>query len=225
MNLGELIQAARLRVDDLDSQGYLHSDEEMKGHANEGAMKLSWITLCIRDSTTPEICEINLVAGQSVYEIDQRIIGMYRFKIQETGCMLGSKKFEQMDMNCPGWEDETGEPTHLILGMDSGSIRVYPTPDADYTLRLTVARTPLVPMELPDETPERAIKEMWHPAIVAWMVYRCFTKRDVEAENMIRANQARAEFHRICGKNEEEANAAMDNYAMNHGWCFNDGRE
>lgn len=217
-------EKVRDRLDDHGQSQALYSSAEIYSHLNEGLREGAWRSMALRDSTTEEICRIPLVAGQSVYPIDGRIIGIQRSRLAETSTFLTPINFQRLDCSMGGdWENDVGEPYHLVVGMDNAALRVYPTPDKDYLLKLTVSRFPLVSLAKPDDEPEAGIPKHWHEAVVAWAVFRCLCKQDVETRDSRNAAINKAEFEEMFGT-REEANAQVDSYRMNHGWYINDGR-
>jgi len=75
--------------------------------------------------------DINVLPGQSVYDLDSRILRVF------SGRLLSSKRdltlcdLQQLNKNGSdnSFLDETGNPTSLIVDYTAGQIRVHPQPD------------------------------------------------------------------------------------------------
>lgn len=80
MNLGDLRQRYRTRVDDR-AVPYLWDDTDANGFLNEAVTEVAIRTRCFRDETTPSICSIPIVAGQTRYVLDPRVLEVLFAKI------------------------------------------------------------------------------------------------------------------------------------------------
>ena len=82
----------------------------------------------------------------------------------------------------------TGEPRIYTLDEATNKIRLYPVPDAEYTINLRIARLPLAAIAS-SSTPE--IQARYHLDLAEYAAWRCLMDNDVDGQ----ANKA-AERHK-----------------------------
>lgn len=192
MKLSELIAFVREIADDQVAK-YQWTDAFITRALNEGESQACRRARLIVDSSTAEVCRIALRSGKSVYDIDPRVLFVRRVKLSGRDVPLGFARVRDMDENCPGWEDETGEVVGWIPDFSSGKLRFYRAPDnSTQSVNLTVVREPLCQMAAPDSTPE--IKPRYHYRLADWALYRMFGQRDSEKYDPDRSLKHLAEF-------------------------------
>lgn len=197
MNLTALINAARQRLDDL-VEPYLWSRAQLVEYANDAERQACRNARLIIDSTTTAICSIALVADTPTYPLDKRIIHIRRVKGSWSTVPLRPASVIDLDNGRPGWEEETGDPSHYVKDMDTDLFRPFPTPATDGTVALTVHRIPLVDMEDGDDEPE--IRTAYHLGLVHWMEYRAYSRHDTQTMNPKAAQAAKDRFEAEFGK-------------------------
>ncbi len=151
---------------------------------------------CIRgrlltDSTTDEICAVELTAGVSTYAHDHRILYVLRGKITGALRPLSRVSFTRLDELVEGWEDLQGTPEAFVTGMDKGRLRLFKTPTAAGMMNLTVIRLPLADVTT-KTSPE--IPAYLHVSLIPWIKYRIYNNQDSELFNKMRADQELAQF-------------------------------
>lgn len=196
MTLEELIEKFRERTGD-DTVPYRTSDAECTDYLNDGQNEACRRARLIMDSTTPEICQITLAAGEATYALDSRVLVIRRAKLSGRSLALVRKSHKDLDRQAPDWQDETGEPRAYVPDMDDRSFRPYPTPEEAGTVTLTVARLPLDPMEQAQDEPE--IRVHLHEALLDWAMHRHFSKPDPDIHDEKRATYHEARFEREFG--------------------------
>lgn len=87
MNLGTLRARFRTRVDDR-AEPFLWEDDEVDGFLNEAVTEVAIRTHCFRDETTPSVCVVPLVAGQSRYPLDPRVLEVLHARVDDLRCDL-----------------------------------------------------------------------------------------------------------------------------------------
>jgi hypothetical protein len=221
MNLGDMINEYRTEADDF-VEPPMCSDNEIRTWVNQGCKEAARRKHIIVDSSTDSCCKINVVAGTAEYKLDSKVIFVDRVRVLEVdGLVLRPVKMELMDVQRPGWESDVGEPMWYVVGLNTHKIRLYPIPDKNYTLNLTVKRLPLVDLELPSDEPE--FPEEYHQAIVQWVLFRAFSKKDVEIFDAERAAEAKRSFEEEFGT-KEDANAGLEQQRLNQQtYVFNSG--
>lgn len=170
MKLAVLRELARIDLDDT-VEPYLWSDDELDDAANEAAEEACRRARLLRDSTTAEITQIALTAGQTLVTLDPRVIRVERARIGAGSVPLALMLMRDVDRCYPGWEDYAqATPRLAVVDYQSQALRLVPPPDEAATLHLTVIRLPLAPMNDDEDHPEIPLHV--HRALRHWMVFR-----------------------------------------------------
>lgn len=196
MKLSELLELTRVEIDDTEAP-YLWSDAELIDAAADAENEACRRARLIIDSSTAAICQISVTAASNLYALDDRVLFVRRAKMGLEDSPLCRASYRDMDANMLGWESHTGTPTHYITDYETGKIRLYPTPVAADTLSMTVVRLPLVQLSDPELDPE--IKPHYHRSLRFWMMYRAYSKQDVDAHDDKRAADNLALFEQEFG--------------------------
>lgn len=209
MKVSDLITIARREADDTVSSPYLWSDPEWIEFAADAEYEAARRARLLKDSTTSAICQISVTAGNPVVALDSRVLFVRRATV--AGVPLRSIDHRDLDEQVPDWESLSGTPQAFIRNWDTGTIRLYRAPDADLTLKLRVVRLPLNRIASKDQTPE--INPRFHNALVHWMLYRAYSKKDTQTQDDQRAATHLALFEQEFGPKSSaiEENWLADN--------------
>lgn len=180
MNLSELRTAFRDDVDD-EVAPYLWSNDDFERYLNEAERQAAMRAHLLKDSTTGELCKINVLANTSLYELDTRVYSVERAKLSSEDVPLSQIGYQELDEKTAGWEDLTGTPTHFLTDWQEGYLRLYKTPDAVNTLWMTVIRLPM--QDMTDDYDEPEINFRYHEDLLHWVKYRAYLKKDPETLN------------------------------------------
>lgn len=223
MNLGELLSELRDNIlhDRSDrvagTSDWLWSDATLVRYINEAQKRFARRGLVIRDGVTPDVCQIILGAGQNVYNLHPSILAVISARRDGDNADLkraGHAAFDTYSSPDPYYFDPAqidqlppGKPLafstdEYLAGDDYDSmsvttLRLYPTPSAEYagtTLRLRVIRMPLeelVPTRL-KAVPE--IPQEHHMEMLDWAAYLALRIVDVDAGMPQRATEFRISF-------------------------------
>lgn len=143
MDLAWLRDRFRTRVDDRE-EPMLWSDADVDAFLNEAQREAAVRARLFRDETTPSICQVTLVAGQTRYLLDPRVIEVIHARINGENDDL----LRNVSGAFRGWQYGTGtadeyavvrEGATLVLVLD----RAPPDPPA------TITRIDLVVFRLP----------------------------------------------------------------------------
>lgn len=220
MKLGQIIEDIRIRLSDT-AEPYLHSTEKLISYINEAESEACRRGKILPDSTTDDICKIDVTSGTSIYNLDPRIIAIERVYNATKKKVIVPKKFSIADREDCGWQSREGSIMNYIVGMDKrDKLRLYRIPTEDQTIILTVFREPLNEMINPDDEPE--IDSTYHKFLIHWVLYRCFSERDVDANDDKLASINLAAFESQFGK-EKTANALEEEFNARNSRYFNDG--
>lgn len=209
MKLNNLMGIFRQEADDR-VQPYLWSDDELIEYANDAQDEACRRARLLVDSTTAEITEIAVTAGNGVVTLDPRVLFVRRARL--TGYRpLIRRNMQDMESDFWYWQDAArGLPQMFIPDVDTGKIILFPTPLADATLRLTVVRMPLADMNDGNDTPE--ILPRYHRSLRFWMLYRAYSKQDSQTRDEKKAADNLALFEQEFGKKS----AAIDENWIEH---------
>lgn len=197
MELSELMTLFRQEADDT-VQPYLWSDPELIDFANDAQDEACRRGRLLVDSTTTAICSVPVTNGNAAIDLDPRVIFVRRARF------AGQKPLQRMNMQDMEarfwyWQDAApGNPMCFIPDFTTGKLVLWPTPDGDRTLSLTVVRMPLEDMSDDADTPE--IAPRYHRSLRFWMLYRAYSKQDSEANDPKKAADALALFEQEFGK-------------------------
>lgn len=211
MKLSELIAEARERCGD-KAAPFLCSDMRFTLLANDAQNEACRRAKLLVDSTTPEICTIDVLANQPLYPQNPSIIFVRRASLSTGDRFLSRITRRDLDDSVgPTWMTETGEVVGFVPDTDSQAIRLFRIPEDDATLRMTVVRLPKVSLVDMNDVPE--IHPRYHMSLVAWMVYRYFDTTDGEMRDPKKAADALAAFEREFGG---PATAIEEQWAIEH---------
>lgn len=196
MNVGDLEELwRRTHVDDVETP-QLWSTEEFVGWLSEAEVEACRRARLIVDSQTPyttavstsgtstttstaRLCQLLLGSATEFYDLDPRVIYLRRVKLAGRSQPLKPMDYRDLDECRPGWEASTGSVSGYVRGLDSGKLRPYPIPTTAGTVGLLVVREPLEPLADPNDEPEIAAR--YHLALLDWVSYRAYMKKDTEA--------------------------------------------
>lgn len=220
MNLGELICALRTERLDDTKEPYLWCPEELTRHLNDAQDEACRRARLLVDSSTASICNHAVTTGKVLYALDPRIIFVRRAKLASKSRPLGFASYLDLDEECPGWEGRTGTVECVITDFETGKLRLYRSPTAADTLKLTVVRTALNPMESGDDEPEIAPRH--HYSLLDWAAHRAYSKQDADTLDTTKAAAYAAAFEREFGPKSPAIDEIYQ--AMRQPFDGNDGR-
>lgn len=204
MNLEELIVLYRVESKD-EADPQFCSDKLLALYATEGQEEACRRGDLLRDSSS-SMCTLAIAPDAETAALDPRIVRILRARIdgQDVSVVSG----EVMDGIFPAWQDDTNRsrPTHLVQGMTSGALHLWPRPKDVGTIRLTVQRLPLKPLRFDNDKPE--IRPELHHGIVDWMLYRAYSIQDSDLQDATKAAQALGRFEAEFGRKTSGRNEA-----------------
>lgn len=154
------------------------------------------------------MCSISVSAGEPLIRLHQSIIDVRRAILSRAATQLLPIETADLDMFSSAWESETGSPSRYVIDYQSGSIRLYPSPNADDVLQMTVRRLPVNGMEEDQDEPE--IRQEAHFALVHWMMFRAYSTPDSDMYDATKAGNALREFEREFGSKSSSRNEAWE---------------
>lgn len=198
MNVGELIDIWRSDVGDT-TEPYLWPDTVAIEFADDAQNEACRRARLLRDSTEPDICQIPLVAGTAVYDLDPRIIRVDRARISGETVPLAFCMVRKADSVYPGWDTwDDALPQVVIPDHTARSLYLLPAPDAVGTLLLNVVRLPLITLDDVDDDLEIPLHHQ--RSLRHWMTYRALLQHDSETFDKKAAETALSLFELEFGR-------------------------
>lgn len=196
MTYGELI--AKLREDVLDDnkEPYIWSDDTLFRYIQEAEDDACKRGALIVDSTTPEVTQITLTEGVSLYLLHPTIQTVYSVNLN--GVFLEHYSPQSFEYFFPDISTTTYRDTPRYFCIPEWtSIQVAPIPKEAGTLNLRVSRTPL-----PDksEGDEMEIPASFQEYLKYGAAARCYNKQDTDAYNGRKAMEFEALFTTYFGE-------------------------
>lgn len=219
MNAGDLENEFRLLVDD-SSDPPLWSSAEFLRWLNEAevqACRRARLLVDSQNKTAPNnVCRITLATGTAFYAVDSRVIYIRKASLVGRSLPLEPVDYRDMDQCSPGWESHSGTIASYVRGLDTGKFRPYRIPAAANNgnfIDFVVVRQPLAEMAGPGDSPE--INARYHRALLDWVCYRAYSKKDTETEDEGRALKHLATFEAEFGT-REKASALEEEWQRNN---------
>ena len=159
---------------------YRWADSVVYGWLSEAQREVCVRAGSIKDTTTADVCVIDVTEGTPTYAANSLIIRITRaFLVDADGNVspLVIYDREEMDRIYPDWRTEVDTPTGLIL--EGGNVVLNRIPAADATVRLEVLRLPLDDI---DATTPPEIPAIHHDELVNWALYRAHLIEDDDDE-------------------------------------------
>lgn len=197
MKVSEIITKARIRLDDpirVIPADQLWKTDELIDYLAESLNEFARRTEYWFDTTTPEICEVPIVAGQAWANIDERIIRIRRAKLDLNTSPLGVIDARTQDMSFHDWDSatNTGYPRNMMLGEETDKVLFDRTPIDDDTMRLHVVRYPL---EFPKADSEVGVPDKWVLKLLTGIRAQAYKKQDADTFDANRALSLEAEYN------------------------------
>lgn len=215
MRVSQLLQAFRIRVDDR-TEDYLWPDDWFIAALNEAMDEACIRAKLLTDSNTPDVCHLAVVADQTVYPLDPRVIDVLQVRLDTSRCTLDRMGYEQMIYLQATSNGSSGMPIgYAIEGMPETGLKLLLDrpidPVAYATLRMTVERKQLQELRLPvtgpspiDDTPE--INASLHRKLLHWVAHLAYDTRDGDAQAPQLSAVAEAKFDAAFGIRQSAKN-------------------
>jgi len=145
MILQDIATVFRELADDVETD-YLWSDTFVDRVANEAQAEACRRSRLLLDETTAAVCQIPVVAGTAIYNVDPRVLFIRRAKLAAQEQPLAKIHPRDLDRHYPGWETNQATTPMTWAPVENHKLRLVDKPDADDTLNLIVVRLPLAPM-------------------------------------------------------------------------------
>lgn len=202
---GELLDLFRLEVVDT-VQPFLWTDDFILGALSDAQDWFARLTDGIPDSSTDAVTKIDLIAGTDVYALSDRVLKVRNARRQDTGRPIDVLNQEDMPGRGMYFDGRPGTTSALIIGMDENSVRAWPMPAENMTVRLSVFRLPLLP--LTDGDDPLAVPKQHERALLMWAKHLAYGIHDSEMFDRKKSEDFELEFRRYCAAAKDEQGRA-----------------
>lgn len=200
MTLKELIALYRAQSGD-SNEPYFCEDGLLKLYANEAQVEA-----CRRGQLLVDTVKLQVPANKEHVPLPSRAIWVARAFVNRQPVSVLS--VQEMDAMHPGWQFDSPntQPTHLVAGVTTGTLHLWPCPNAQADVLLTFQALPKKTLCHEGDAPE--IRPEAHAGLVDWMLYRAYSREDNDLYNDAKAILAlrrfEAEFGRKASARNEE---------------------
>lgn len=194
MNLEALIAQFRVDTDDKEAP-HFWADEDVAIWLSEAEEEAAIRANLIYDTTTPEVCQIAVLANTATYPLHKAITEIAYAQFVPTSdatrvAILHQKDRLELDRLNPRWRQDTGEPRYFV--QDDTTLTLYPRPTEAGALTLEVYRMPLAPLVNDGDEPELGMAH--HRHLIEWAKYRAYSKPDGETMDKDKAAESLERF-------------------------------
>jgi hypothetical protein len=193
---------------------HLWSDDTLIRYIGDGERRFARQTLLLRDSTTPAVTRVTLVANQQTYSLHPSVLGVLSakfdadsFDLQRSGHSLilqfTPPEFLTYDPNA-AYTIPPGRPiafftdeTLVFATKGRVTLSVYPVPGVDEdgkTLYLRTIRLPITAYTVDDLERESEMPEDFALDVLEWAAYRALRNFDTDAGDSDRAKKHKDAF-------------------------------
>ena len=181
------------------AEGYLWSDASLVRYIDDAERKFARLTHCLRDNATPEVVEIAVSPDVTEYPLHDSVVEVLSCSCNGVPLRrAGNAQFAGSPVDkalfTGNYLHERNTPLWFSTDESVRVLRLMPIPDAEYTLRLRVARLPLRHLVSTDLTASPEIPEDYHLDLLEWAAWRALRNHDVDAENMNKASMHKKRF-------------------------------
>lgn len=196
MTLGELINLARLRLDDL-RQPYLWSDAQLIEFANAAVEEVADRTRCIRDNS-----DIPMVADTADYTVPNVPLAIHNIWIIDDQGIIDKASFaSEAEFNTlvQFGNYSSSRPRFYAIGDNIANITLHPVPNTSGTIQVEYSRMPTEDERVTSSSDIPVVPAEMHRDMVYWMLTEAYTIRDADAREKDLAEKYEAKFDRRFG--------------------------
>lgn len=212
----------------------LWSDATLVRYLNQSQNKFASLTECIRDSTTPEVTEVAVTAGNAVFILHPKVIAVLSVRYpgdqadlpraghdaldnyhQPDRRWFDGQQFARADPGKPkAWTTDEGVVEDTEGSFNAMELRMFPAVGTgfDAVLKLRVARLPLRELSTTKLDARLEIPERYHMDILDWAGYLALRGPDLDVaggDGFARAMDLRKSFINTVADCKRDMNRRM----------------
>lgn len=194
MTSGELLDLFRVEMNDAEAP-YLWTNAFVTDAINEAQVEFARKTDGIPDATTPEVTEIEIVAGTDTYQLHEKVLKIRAARRADNGRPIEVVNVEDMASRNMYFDGLPGELKALVIGMDEYGVQAWPMPASSLVAKLTVFRMPLADI-VGDQEFEIAARH--HRYLLHWVKHLAYSVQDAETFDKTKAADFEDKFNAYC---------------------------
>lgn len=175
MNVEEILTLFRRETEDPTYDGSipdsysLWSNFQLIQYLNQAVNEFASKTYCLKGSA-----ELKVEADNQFIDLDNRILKVEHAELGSTNRVLKVITLEEFVTKYgPTWTTRSGKPQVLITDVEYDKLVLWPIPEVDDTIKLTVRRVPLEDLDQMEDTPE--IPSQYHYGLLHYMKFQAFS--------------------------------------------------
>jgi len=188
--MSDFIVLARRKMDDLvgASTASMYSDDDFADYLFEVSGEIAQETLCLRDSSTVEVCQITTEIGTSYYALHDSVLEVKRVDYQTVDgrSELRLATPDCLAAQCINWKTTHGVPT--MYALEDEGIRLDRVPEVAGTLYLSVIRLVLDRIDAGSSGECSELPARYHAHQLNGVLARALMKPDTEAFNKFKGD-------------------------------------
>ena len=196
-----------------DEQDLLWTDASLVTYINDAYFRFCHLTEYLQDATTPSVCRVTLVAGQTEYKFDPAVIRLLSVEYQNAYIPVTSVAHMQGDRGDFASYEKVHRAEYpgvfaVVPDYEIGTLKLVGTPtvqDTGRDLMLRVTRYPLEKFTLDEPDAEPEIPERFQLDMIEWAAFRALRNHDADGENMAKASAHSTRFERAVEEVKQEA--------------------
>jgi hypothetical protein len=206
MNSTELLETFRDEMNDVATP-YLWSDLLVYRYINDAQEMFCRLTEGIEDSSTPDICRLEVTAGEDWCPVSRKVLKVREAVNVATGRPFGIMNMEKASEKGVHFNGNPGPVKLFVTGLEKSKLRAWPMPAEDVTVELRVFRLPLVTITDDGEQPLE-IDEQHHLSLLLWMKHKAYGKEDAETFDRRKSDDYEQRFYTYCAQARKEQERA-----------------
>ena len=213
MTPAALVALFRATVRD-EAEPYLWSDAEIFAYIDDAQKQFCRLGGGIPDSTSPEVTQVSIAAGDEYAAYDPRILKLRDVRRVSDGHAVTILNFEDLSGGkldadygftigaSTKFPVRKGPIKHVVVGMEQNKLRLVETPEEDDVLQYIVYRLPLKPID--KDSTEFEVDERHHYHLLNWVLHLAFKKLDAETYDRGKSEEFGAIFYQYCEQTRTE---------------------
>jgi hypothetical protein len=181
---------------------YLWSDDSVIGFLDDAQKQFTRLTDGIPDSTTTAVVDLIIAPTYTdVLSLHPSILKIRSAYRVGEGTSVEVVNLEDMEPRGMRFDGRVGRVRAIVTGMDPDKVRLWPFPNQNDTVRLSVFRRPLTTIT---DNEALEIPSDHHLGLLKWMKHRAYSVHDAETYDKTKAEDFEQEFYAYCTRAKVE---------------------
>lgn len=195
MNASQILDKVRTRYADDplcegDDVNSLWSNDEIYDAIDEAQKAFAFDTRLLRDSRTTSVTQLTVTADSEWADVSDKVLEIKKAKLSSNGAKLSIIDYQKLEngflniddyfnfTSSANWESDTGTPIAIILNLQHDAVRLYPIPESNDTIELTVVRLPTSEVNSATKNDDLDFSDLWKNAMTFGALRELYMKQD-----------------------------------------------